>query len=73
MSKFEGLENDITYLRYNNLKQSIKDSLDNDEVNFVYIKGLVGALELTKKELDFVKEYRNGKDRNINTEVRESN
>ena len=75
MNRFSGLENDISYLEYVEFKKRIINLIDNDDkdLDSKYISMMVDILQDRKKTLDKIKEYRDGEDRNIITEVGESN
>lgn len=73
MRKYKGLENDISYIKYKQIIKEITEEINKEDINTTYLSILVKMLDATEKDLNKVKEYRDGENRNIDTEVRESN
>ena len=76
MERWKGLENDITYLDYVDTRERIINILndDNSHIDTMYISVLVDILSNTRRTLDKIKEYRDGREtENSDTETGRSN
>ena len=75
MSGISVLAKDITYVGYERTRNKIIDMLRDDdaELDVQHIFILASILKNNRATLKQIKEYNNGKNRDINTEVRESN
>lgn len=71
MNRFSGLENDVTYLQYVEIKERLIKAINEDDITHVQI--YVECLQYYTDVLNKIKEYRDGESRNIITEVGESN
>ena len=73
--RYAGLENDYSYLEYNKMRERIVNVLNNDDSE-IDISSLTIMLHIIKGKrvvLDKIKEYYDGENRNINSEIREGN
>ena len=59
--RYDGLERDITYTKYVELRQSIIKRLLDDDSNLDDVLIYVNVLKTTRDTLDRIKEYRDGR------------
>lgn len=68
--RFDGLENDITYLKYKEIRKYIIERLNDDdtELDVQYLYILIQVLKDSRDKLDKIKENKYGR-----TEIQDSN
>lgn len=68
--RFDGLENDITYTKYNMIRKYVVNCLNDDEkdLDVRYLSIMLDILQNSRETLDKIKEYRDGR-----TETEDSN
>lgn len=62
--RYEGLENDVTYMRYVEMRDRVINTLmdDDTELDPQYLSILIQILKNTRNTLDEIKEYRDGRE-----------
>ena len=76
MSRFEGLENDVTYIAYDELRNKIIKKLMNDdcELDTHLMSIWIYMLQMDRMKLKKIKEFKDGREtEDSNTEIGRSN
>ena len=76
MNRYEGLENDVSWIRYNRVRDYVVEKLTDDDskLDLHYLSFLLELIKEHRKTLDEIKEFRNGRQtEDSDTEVRRSN
>jgi hypothetical protein len=64
--RFDGLERDVTYHKYIELRQRVIEQLLDDDSDLENVGIYIHVLQSTRDTLDKIKEYNNGSKDDIN-------
>lgn len=59
--RFDGLERDVTYHKYIELRQRVIEQLLDDDSDLDTVRIYIDVLKNTREMLDEIKEYNNGR------------